>query len=136
MPVWLQALQDVALISFGLIPISIGFAVMRYRLYDIDVIIRRTLTYTWVAAVLVALYLGGVAVLSAGFQSVAGESGALAVTLSTLGAATFFGRSIVESSGRSTGVSRVSATTPSARSSSSVAECANRSTSTYSRTKC
>ena len=74
-PVWLQTLQDVALISFGLIPASIGIAVLRYRLYDIDVIIRRTLTYTCVAAVLVTLYLGGVAVLSTAFRTLIGESG-------------------------------------------------------------
>ena len=89
-PVWLQTLQDSALISFGLIPISIGVAVLRYRLYDIDVIIRRTLTYTCVAAVLGTLYLGGVAVLSAAFQTLVGESGGLAVTLSTLAAAAAF----------------------------------------------
>jgi uncharacterized membrane protein YidH (DUF202 family) len=89
-PVWLQTLQDVALISFGLIPTSIGFAVLRYRLYDIDVIIRRTLTYTCVAAVLVTLYLGGVAILSTAFRTLIGESGSLAVTLSTLVAAAAF----------------------------------------------
>jgi hypothetical protein len=89
-PVWLQTLQAVALISFGLIPTSIGVAVLRHRLYDIDVIIRRTLTYTCVAAVLGTLYLGGVAVLSAAFQTLVGESGGLAVTLSTLAAAAAF----------------------------------------------
>jgi hypothetical protein len=76
--------------GFGLIPTSIGFAVLRYRLYDIDVIIRRTLTYTCVAAVLVTLYLGGVAMLSTAFRTLIGESGSLAVTLSTLVAAAAF----------------------------------------------
>ena len=54
-PQWLQVLQDVALLSFGLIPISIGFAVFRYRLYEIDVIIRRTLVYTVLAAALIGV---------------------------------------------------------------------------------
>jgi hypothetical protein len=83
-PGWARLLQDVALFSFCLIPISIGFAVFRYRLYDIDVIIRRTLIYTSVVAVLAALYLTTVTVLSAALQTVTGQSSALAVTASTL----------------------------------------------------
>ncbi len=90
LPAWLRVLQDVALISFVLLPVSIGFAVFRYRLYDIDVIIRRTLTYACLAAVLIGLYLGGVAALSALLQTVTGQSSALAVTFSTLAAAAAF----------------------------------------------
>ena len=89
-PQWLQVLQDVALLSFCLIPISIGFAVLRYRLYEIDVIIRRTLVYTVLAAVLIGLYLGGVAILSAVLQAITGQSGTLAVTISTLAVAAVF----------------------------------------------
>ena len=89
-PQWLQVLQDVALLSFCLIPISIGFAVLRYRLYEIDVIIRRTLIYTFLAAVLVGLYLGGITILSAALQTITGQSGTLAVTISTLAVAAVF----------------------------------------------
>ena len=83
-PEWLQLLQTVALISFGLIPVSIGFAVFQYRLYDIDLIIRRTLTYSCLAAVLIGIYLAGVVGLSSVLRAATGRSDALAVTLSTL----------------------------------------------------
>ena len=89
-PAWLGALQNVALFSFGLIPVAIGFAVLRHRLYDIDLIIRRTLVYTALVAVLGAAYLGGVAGLGAAFRSLTGQSGTLAVTLSTLAVAAAF----------------------------------------------
>ena len=59
-PGWLVAAQTFALLSFALIPIAIVFAVLRYRLYEIDVIIRRTLVYAVLVAVLATLYLGGV----------------------------------------------------------------------------
>ena len=83
-PDWLRLLQTAALLSFGLIPISIGFAVFQYRLYDIDLIIRRTLTYSCVAGVLAAIYLLGVVGVSSVLRAATGESSALAVTLSTL----------------------------------------------------
>ena len=83
-PEWLRLLQTVALISFGLIPVSIGFAVFQYRLYDIDLIIRRTLTYSCLAAMLIGIYLAGVVGLSSVLRAATGRSDALAVTLSTL----------------------------------------------------
>jgi hypothetical protein len=83
-PGWLQAAQAVALLSFGLIPAAVLVAVLRYRLYEIDVIIRRTVTYTVLAAVLGATYLAGVWLLGWMLRSLTGASGALAVTLSTL----------------------------------------------------
>jgi hypothetical protein len=73
------------------IPVAIGIAVLRYRLYGIDVLIRRTVTYTALVAVLAGVYLGCVVVLEAGLQSVSGQSGSIAVTLSTLAVAGLFG---------------------------------------------
>jgi hypothetical protein len=83
-PGWLQAAQAVALLSFGLIPAAVLVAVLRYRLYEIDVIIRRTVTYTVLAAVLGVTYLAGIWLLGSLLRSLTGASGALAVTLSTL----------------------------------------------------
>jgi len=83
-PAWLSAAQTASLLSFGLIPVAIVFAVLRYRLYEIDVIIRRTLVYTALVVVLAAIYLGGVALAGGVLRSLTGGSGAIGVTLSTL----------------------------------------------------
>ncbi len=72
------------------VPIAMGIAILRYRLYEIDVIIRKTLVYTVLVAALSVVYIGGVAVLSEVLRTVAGESGAMVVTLSTLGVAAAF----------------------------------------------
>ena len=83
-PTWLQVLQDGTVLSFGLIPIAIGAAVLRYRLYDIDVIVRRTVVYAVLVAALAMLYLAAVSLLGWAGRQVTGQSGAVAVTLSTL----------------------------------------------------
>ena len=54
----LTVLQDIALCTFGLVPIAIGFAVLRYRLYEIDRLISRTLSYALVTGLLGGLFLG------------------------------------------------------------------------------
>jgi hypothetical protein len=89
-PTWLSAAQSVSLLSFGLIPVAIVFAVLRYRLYEIDVIIRRTLIYAVLVAVLAGLYLGGVTVVGGLLRTVTGGSGAVGVTVSTLAVAAAF----------------------------------------------
>ncbi len=83
-PGWVSLVQNISLLSFALIPLAIGFGVLRYRLYDIDVIVRRTLVYTLLVAMLALLYLGGIALLGAATRELTGESSALAVTISTL----------------------------------------------------
>jgi hypothetical protein len=89
-PTWIRLLQDLALFSFALVPLAIGVAVLRYHLYEIDVIIRKTLVYTALAATLALLYLGGISLTGWMFRSLTGQSGALAVTLSTLTVAAAF----------------------------------------------
>lgn len=89
-PGWLSALQGAALFSFFLVPVAIGFAVLRYRLFEIDVIIQKTLVYTSLVVMLATLYLGGIAALGWIGRTVTGQSGAVAVTLSTLVVAAAF----------------------------------------------
>jgi hypothetical protein len=55
---WGALLENVMVLSFAGVPVAIGFAVLKYRLYDIDRIINRTLVYGFLTAMLVALYFG------------------------------------------------------------------------------
>jgi hypothetical protein len=82
----------VAVLGFAGILVAIGFAVLRYRLYDIDVIINRTLVYGTLTALLVALYFSGVATTQAIFRTITGheEQPQLAVVVSTLVIAALF----------------------------------------------
>jgi hypothetical protein len=73
-----------------LIPLAIGFAMLRYRLWDVDVLINRTLVYGLLSASLGGLYVGGVVLLQALFRTVTGQGSGLAVAVSTLIIAALF----------------------------------------------
>ena len=72
------------------IPVSIGIAILRYRLYDIDILINRTLVYGSLTVTLVALYFGGIVVLQRFFVLLTGQQSTLAVVASTLLIAALF----------------------------------------------
>ena len=55
---WWHAVGDVAVIGAAALPVSIGVAILKYRLYDIDRIISRTLAYAIVTGLLIGLYAG------------------------------------------------------------------------------
>ncbi|MBK5108172.1 MAG: SpoIIE family protein phosphatase [Anaerolineales bacterium] len=65
-------------------PIAIATAILRYRLWDIDVIINRTLVYALLTIILVLIYLATVVILQRTFQTLTGESSDLAAVVSTL----------------------------------------------------
>jgi len=71
-------------------PIAIGVAILRYRLYEIDIIINRTLVYGSLTATLVALYFGGIVLLQRVFVLLTGQRSTLAVVASTLLIAALF----------------------------------------------
>jgi hypothetical protein len=73
------------------LPVCLAIAITRYRLWDIDVIIRRTLTYSVLTAVLGLAYLGSVLVLQPVLARVTGQATELANVLSTLAVAALFG---------------------------------------------
>jgi hypothetical protein len=72
------------------LPAAIGIAVLRYRLYDIDVVINRALVYGALTASLVLTYLGGVVSLQYIFRAFTGGESQLAVVVSTLAIAALF----------------------------------------------
>jgi hypothetical protein len=82
--------QDLSGEILLVLPLSVGVAVLRYRLYDIDLVINRTLVYGTLTVLLAAVYFGGVAVLQAAFRALAGQGSPLAIVLSTLAIATVF----------------------------------------------
>jgi hypothetical protein len=77
-------------VAFLLIPLSIGFSILRYRLYDIDVLINRTLVYSSLTALLALLYFGLIFVLQTLFQGVFHQNNAIAIVISTLVIAALF----------------------------------------------
>jgi hypothetical protein len=87
---WGALLEDVMLLSFAAIPVAIGFAVLRYRLYDIDVIINRALVYAPLSAMLALIYIVGVVGMQAAFRAITGQESTLAVVASTLAIAALF----------------------------------------------
>ncbi|HYZ06269.1 MAG TPA: hypothetical protein VE691_14450 [Rubrobacter sp.] len=65
--------------SFTAVPIAVGFAVLKYRLYDIDVVINRTLVYGSLTGVLALVYLGSVVMLQGLVRALTGQESTLAI---------------------------------------------------------
>jgi hypothetical protein len=77
-------------LSFLLIPLSLIVAILRYRLWEIDVLINRTLVYSILTVTLALVYLGSIVLLQQGFRTFAGQENQLAVVASTLAIASLF----------------------------------------------
>ncbi|HEV2091636.1 MAG TPA: hypothetical protein VGR18_00555, partial [Rubrobacter sp.] len=90
-----QAIQDAVFLlgmaAFAAIPISAGIAILRHRLYDVDVLINRTLVYGLLTLSLVAIYVGGIFLTQGLFRALTGQETRLAVVASTLAIAALFG---------------------------------------------
>jgi asparagine N-glycosylation enzyme membrane subunit Stt3 len=84
-----KVVDALIILAILFVPVSIGIAVLRYRLYDIDRIISRTVSYAVVTAVLIASYAGLVVLFQAATRPLTGRSD-LAVAASTLIVAAFF----------------------------------------------
>src|SRR5215212_5353345 len=90
-PRWYEWVANAILVAVTPgVPIAIGIAILRYRLYDIDLLINRTLVYGSLTLTLVALYFGGIVVLQRVFVVLTGQQSTLAVVASTLLIAALF----------------------------------------------
>jgi hypothetical protein len=87
-----NAVFALAFLAFIGVPVAAGVAIMRYRLYEIDLLINRTLVYGALTATLALLYFGGVTATQAVFRALTGqqEQPQLAVVVSTLVIAAMF----------------------------------------------
>ena len=81
---------SLSLILFMIFPISIVFSILRYRLWDIDIVIQRTLVYGLLTLLLFLIYSGSVVLLQEIFSTVTGQRSAVAIVISTLLIAALF----------------------------------------------
>jgi hypothetical protein len=79
-----------SLLGLAGVPVAIGMAILRYRLYDIDVLINRSLVYATLSLALAGIYFGSVIGLETAWRILTGEQSPLAIIASTLLIAALF----------------------------------------------
>ena len=91
-PLWLTLVDGLNQLSYAGVPVAIGFAVLKYRLYDIDILINRTLVYGSLTLMLALVYFGGVTATQVLLQTLTGQQKLpqLAIVVSTLVIAALF----------------------------------------------
>jgi predicted component of type VI protein secretion system len=89
-PTLVNLLLMVSNLGFVVIGVGLAIAVLRYRLYDIDVIIRKTLVYAMLSGLLVLVYFGMVILLQTVFEYVSDQQSPIAIVISTLVIAALF----------------------------------------------
>ena len=89
--VWLGWVSSMLVIASVVgLPVAVGIAILRYRLYNIDLLLNRTLVYGALTAVLAAVYFGSIVLFQVLFRAFTGQESQLAVVASTLAIAALF----------------------------------------------
>ncbi len=86
-PWWMNIIDTFVYLS---LPVTIGFAILRFRLFDIDVIIRKTIQYTLLTGLLALVYFGSVILLQNLTESLFGKQSPFVIVFSTLAIAALF----------------------------------------------
>jgi hypothetical protein len=88
---WVQRVGlALIVVGFAGVPIAMSIAILKYRLYDIDILINRTLVYGTLTAILAVLYFGAIVLLQGLLVALTGQESTLAVVASTLLIAALF----------------------------------------------
>ncbi|MDP8948294.1 MAG: hypothetical protein M3N09_09390 [Actinomycetota bacterium] len=85
-----NAVFAIAFLAFIGVPVAAGVAILRYRLYEIDLLINRSLVYGSLTAALILVYVGSVVLLQSLLRALTGQESQLAVVTSTLAIAALF----------------------------------------------
>lgn len=83
-------LRVVGVLLTSLFPLSLAIAILRYRLFDIDILIRRTLQYSLLSGLLGITYFGLITVLQGIFRSISNQQSEISIVISTLAIAALF----------------------------------------------
>ena len=87
---WVELFSLLAWLGIVALPLSVGIAILRYRLWDIDIIIRKTLLYSILTGLLAMTYFGSVVILQSVFAAAGGQRSELVIVASTLVIAALF----------------------------------------------
>lgn len=77
-------------LGLAILPCTLSIAILRHRLFDVDLLVRRTFIYGMLTVILATFYLGSVILLQQFFRFITGQSSELAIIVSTLGIAALF----------------------------------------------
>jgi hypothetical protein len=89
-PLWMDFLGLLWVVTLPVLPVCLTIAVLRYRLYDIDLLIRKTLIYSMLTGILGAVYFGGIVLTQQIFRTATGETPDIVIVISTLLIAALF----------------------------------------------